>query len=85
MSVPVPVVRLPRRKLSDEIDRLNQILDGLEHALLAAVVDAAREGGRTAVREVLTARRQAPRAPAPTGQPRRPSVWARVKAALHHF
>jgi hypothetical protein len=26
MILPVPVVRAPRRKLSDEIDRLNQIL-----------------------------------------------------------
>jgi hypothetical protein len=43
---------LRRLSLSDEINRLNWILDGLGEALNESIEAAAREGGRLAVREV---------------------------------
>ena len=90
MTAPVPCIRPPKRKLSDEIDRLNRILDGLGDALLAAITDAARQGCRVAVREAIEAdRAKHPRRvglapPAPPG-PSRPSIWCRMKAVLPHL
>src|SRR5947209_18455632 len=44
----------PRRKqLSDQLDRMDGIIDCLADNLNQAVADAAREGARAAVREIL--------------------------------
>jgi hypothetical protein len=83
----------PRRQLSDQIDRLDRVLDGLAEGLNSAVADAAREGTRLAVKdaivEILTeptlrARLHQATAPEPPGDgdrpARRPGFWARLKA-----
>jgi hypothetical protein len=87
MTTTVPCISPPKRKLSDEIDRLNRILDGLGEALLASITDSAREGSRVAVREAIEAERikHARRAtPAPPARPipSRPTIWSRLKAVL---
>jgi hypothetical protein len=73
--------------LSDQLDRFDQILDGLAEGLQGAITDAAREGTRVAVREAVQAvladpvlRTVLTRLAAPVAA--RPSVWARVKATL---
>jgi hypothetical protein len=43
----------PRKQLSDQLDRLDTIIDALGEALPEAVADAAREGTRAAVREAI--------------------------------
>jgi hypothetical protein len=87
MTAPVSCIRPLKRKLSDEIDRLNRILDGLGDALLAAITDAAREGSRVAVREAIEAERakhsrRATPAPPARPIPSRPTIWIRFKAFL---
>jgi hypothetical protein len=42
-----------RRSLSDEVDRLDRILDGLAEAIDETIADAAREGARLASREAI--------------------------------
>ena len=46
--------RPQRKQLSDQLDRLDTMIDCLSDALPQAVADATREGSRQAVREVLT-------------------------------
>jgi len=46
--------RPQRKPLSDQLDRLDVMIDCLSDALPQAVADATREGSRQAVREVLT-------------------------------
>jgi hypothetical protein len=46
--------RPQRKQLSDQLDRLDVMIDCLSEALPQAVADATREGSRQAVREVLT-------------------------------
>lgn len=83
----------PRKQLSDQLDRLDSILDVLGEGLNGAVADAAREGTRLAVKdaivEILTdpslrARLFQASAPEPAQQPpqpaRQPGFWARLKA-----
>ena len=78
----------PRKQLSEQLDRLDLILDCLADGLNQAVADAAREGTRLAVKdailEILTnpelraaVRDAAPPPAAPAG----PNFWARLKAA----
>jgi hypothetical protein len=43
----------PRKQLSDQLDRLDSILDGLGDGLNGVVADAAREGTRFAVRDAI--------------------------------
>jgi hypothetical protein len=84
--------RPQRKQLSDEIDRLDQILDGLSEGINGAVADAAREGVREAVKgaiiELLTdatlrarlheaTAPERPAAPAETAS--KPGWWARLK------
>ena len=45
--------KAPRKQLSDQLNRLDGIIDTLSEGLNQAVVDASREGARAAVREVL--------------------------------
>jgi hypothetical protein len=75
----------PRRQLSDQLDRLDLILDALSEGLNAAVADAAREGTRLALKKaILRARLREAAAPesaaAPSPSPRAPGFWARMKA-----
>jgi hypothetical protein len=76
-----------RKQLSDQLDRFDQILDGLAEGLQGAITDAAREGTRQAVlgaiRDVLadpTLRAVLLKFAEPVAD--RPSVWARVKSTL---
>jgi hypothetical protein len=46
--------RPQRKQLSDQLDRLDGIIDCLADGLNKAVADAAREGSREAVKEILT-------------------------------
>jgi hypothetical protein len=43
----------PRRQLSDELDRLDGILDAVAEGLPGAVTDACREGARAAVKDAI--------------------------------
>jgi hypothetical protein len=83
-----------RKQLSDQLDRLDSIIDALAEGLQGAVTDACREGARQAVRdaiiEVLTNPELraliAPATPIPTAtpvpEPKKPSLWTRLKAKL---
>jgi hypothetical protein len=85
--------KLPRKQLSDQLDRLDRILDGLSESLNGAVADAARDGIRLALKDALveiltdptlrTTLHQAT-APEPVEQPapppKPPGWWAQVKA-----
>jgi len=46
--------RPQRKQLSDQLDRLDGVIDVLAEGLNKAVADAAREGSREAVKEILT-------------------------------
>jgi hypothetical protein len=87
MNAPVPCIRPPKRKLSDELDRFDRILDGLSDALLASISDAARQGCRIAVKETLDQAR-ATRALRLAAESRhrmvrpRPFLWNRIWAWL---
>jgi hypothetical protein len=83
----------PRKQLSDQLDRLDIILDALSEGLNGAVADAAREGTRLAVKDaiveimtdpILRGRLREAAAPesadAPHSTPRTPGFWARMKA-----
>jgi hypothetical protein len=94
MSAATVINNKPQRKqLSDQLDRLDLILDGLSEGLNGAVVDAAREGTRLAVKDAiveimtdptLRARLREAAAPesaaSPTPLPKTPGFWARMKA-----
>jgi hypothetical protein len=43
----------PRKQLSDQLDRLDGIIDALADGLNQAVIDAAREGTRLAVKDAI--------------------------------
>jgi hypothetical protein len=83
----------PRKQLSDQLDRLDCILDVLSDGLNGAVAEAAREGTRLAVRDAIvqlmtdsTLRAKlhqatAPETPAdPVEADDKPRFWRRVKA-----
>ena len=44
----------PRKKLSDQLDRLDNILDGLSEAIPAVVADAVRQAVREGVQAAIT-------------------------------
>lgn len=81
-----------RKQLSDQLDRLDGIIDALADGLNQAVADACREGTRLAVRDVLAELARNPElrallvpppAPAPVPpppQPKTPGLWGRIKA-----
>jgi hypothetical protein len=84
--------KLPRKQLSDQLDRLDSILDGLGDGLNGAVAEAAREGTRLAVKDAVveimtdpTLRTKlhqatAPETPAePAEAETRPGFWKRMK------
>ncbi len=83
----------PRKQLSDQLDRLDGILDALSDGLNGAVADAAREGTQLAVKDavvemmtdpILRARLHQATAPEPEAErerpPQRRGFWARLKA-----
>jgi hypothetical protein len=83
----------PRRKqLSDQLDRLDGIIDALGEGLNGAVADAAWEGTRLALKDaiveimvdpVLRASLHQATAPEPANEPApktQPGFWARMKA-----
>jgi hypothetical protein len=87
----IPNERPARKQLSDQLDRLDGILDALSEGLNGAVAEAVREGTRLAVQDAvvemmtdpaLRARLHQATAPAPEpAQPeRRPGFWGRLKA-----
>lgn len=79
-----------RKQLSDQLDRLDDILDALSEGLNGAVADAAREGTRLAIKDAiieimtdptLRARLHETTALEPAPEPaRKPGWWARLKA-----
>ena len=113
MSTATANGRPQRKQLSDQLDRLDAILDVLAEGLPGAVGDAVRDGTRTVFKDVIAealgdpavvallrravapAEAGPPRPPErvrmsepdaeptpPPVVPRRPSFWARCKAAL---
>ena len=86
-----------RKQLSEQLDRLDSIIDCLAEGLNQAVADACREGTRLAVKDVLIEVMSnpelramvAPHAPTPAPappdsppEPKKPGLWARVKAKV---
>jgi hypothetical protein len=90
--------RPQRRQLSDQLDRLDSIIDGLCDGLPEAVAAAAREGTRAAVKDAILEVMTNPElrgliqnfAPAPVAAPvtppiatePQPSLWSRIKAKV---
>jgi hypothetical protein len=83
----------PRKQLSDQLDRLDSILDVLGEGLNGAVAEASREGTRLAVRDAIveiltdaTLRSKlhnatAPETPVePEHTDEKPGFWKRIKA-----
>jgi hypothetical protein len=83
-----------RKQLSDQLDRLDGILDALAEGLPGAVTDACREGARAAVKDAiieivtnpelraLLGPAPAPVTPTPEPDPKKPGLWSRLKAKL---
>lgn len=87
----------PRKQLSDQLDRLDSILDALSEGLQGAVADATREGVQQAVQaaivEILTdptlrARLREATAAEPSAEPPPPprpaGWWQRLQTAVGH-
>jgi hypothetical protein len=83
----------PRKQLSDQLDRLDGIIDALAEGLNQAVADAAREGTRLAVKDAIVEIMTNPElramlaphlpAPAPAAPaPKKLGAWARIKAKV---
>lgn len=84
--------KAPRKQLADQLDRLDAILDTLANGLNQAVADAAREGNRAAMKEVLlevltdpdvrpkllTQNPGAPVTVQSNSRPRKPRPWTRI-------
>jgi hypothetical protein len=91
MSNAVTNHRPQRKQLSEQLDRLDGLIDLLADQLPQAVADATREGTRQAVRDVLAELFADPgvvarfRAALPTGNgvaERKPGTFARLKSAV---
>src|SRR4051794_37384832 len=88
MSVATSNGRPQRKQLSDQLDRLDSVLDGLSEALNQSVADASREGVRLAVKEAVIELLTSPdlratlhQATAPTSAAR-PTLMQRVKSRI---
>ena len=53
MSVTAAVNGKPRKQLSDQLDRLDRIIDALGDALPEAVTDACKDGAKQAVKDAI--------------------------------
>ena len=98
MSATATVNGKPRKQLSDQLDRLDRIIDALGDALPEAVTDACRDGAKQAVKDaiieimtnpelrgLLASTSQPPPIPLPPPQdpaPPKPSFWSRVKSRV---
>ena len=90
MSNTVTNGRPQRKQLSDQIAKLETLLDGLAEGLNDAIADACKEGTRTAVQEAIAEVLANPdlrtvihpSAPEPGTTSPRPSYWSRVKATF---
>jgi hypothetical protein len=98
MSTTTANGRPQRKQLSDQLDRLDSIIDVLAEGLSQAVTDACREGTRAAVRDVLVEIATNPElratfaslAPAPAAAPnvqappapKGAGLWAALKAKI---
>src|SRR4051812_32393014 len=89
--------RPQRKQLSDQLDRLDAILDVIAEGLPGAVTDACREGARAAVKDAIiqiftdpelrallapAAPSPVAAAPAPEPGPKTPGPWGRLRAKL---
>ena len=88
----------PRKQLSDQLDRLDRIIDALGDALPEAVTDACKDGAKQAVKEAIIEIMTNPELrgllattslptpiPLPPPQepaPAKPSFWSRVKSRV---
>ena len=95
MSATMTANGKPRKQLSDQLDRLDGIIDALGEALPEAVTDAARAGSRQAVLDAITEVLTSPElkgfiqsvplpnstSPAEPVAPK-PGPWARFKARI---
>src|SRR4051812_35073040 len=85
------------KQLSDQLDRLDAILDAIAEGLPGAVTDACREGARAAVKDAIIEIVTNPElrallgpaapapivaTPAPELEPKKPGLWGRLKAKL---
>ena len=98
MSNPTATNGKPRKQLSEQLDRLDGIIDALADGLNQAVADAAREGTRLAVKDAIIeimsnaelramlAPPLAHAAPVPTSEaapePKKQGLWSRIKAKV---
>src|SRR6476469_2816348 len=83
-----------RKQLSDQLDRLDHIIEGLANGLPEAVAEACKEGSRQAIRDALIEVLTNPElrgllakvSPAPTSTVTppvpKPSLWSRIKARV---
>jgi hypothetical protein len=79
-----------RKQLSDQLDRLDSILDTIAEGLPVAKTEACREGARAAVRDAIVEILTNPDLRAllagatsrPAPQPKKPSFWSRVKEQI---
>ena len=87
--------KLPRKQLSDQLDRIDTLMDGLADALPEAVADACRDGARQAVKDAVLELLASPEiraliaevtnaraATSPEPAASKPSIWTRVRAKL---
>ena len=87
--------KLPRKQLSDQLDRMDTLIDGLADALPEAVADACRDGARQAVKDAVLEILGSPELRAlitevasaratPASEPivAKPSIWTRLRAKL---
>jgi hypothetical protein len=81
--------RPQRKQLSDQLDRLDSMLDALSEGLNGAVADAVRDGVHLAVKNALVelmtnptlrSRLHETTAPEPAMPTPKPGLWARLKA-----
>ncbi|CAN5597037.1 hypothetical protein BH11PLA2_BH11PLA2_45740 [soil metagenome] len=84
----------PRKQLSDQLDRLDEVINGLEEFLPQAMADAARDGIRQAFRDVVAEVMTDPTVlerlrtalvsdMVPLTVVPKPSAFARLKAFIH--
>ena len=86
--------KMPRKQLSDQLDRMDTLIDGLADALPEAVADACRDGARQAVKDAVLEILASPelralitevvsaRATPPQPVETKPPLWTRLRTKL---